>query len=143
MKIEFIVELKDRNAEKLRVGYKQDVGGADELWDYLHEKNIQENDVFLITVAGESTEDRAIANSVRVLHAFDVKNIIFKIDERTNTRKNILVYFTANVEAGKLVRYEISDRNDSLIAYTYSDAKAVFDLCLKKGFPGSVARSPN
>lgn len=139
MKIEFNVTLSGHamtklkvNTNKLIVGYQQDVGGADELWDWLNEKGIQADDVLLITVVGESTQDRAISDALRTMHANNINHITFKVDQRKN--KSALVHFTAAVEAGNLVRYEISDHNDSMVTYTYSDAQKVFDRYMKHGW---------
>lgn len=142
MKINFVVTITADAMTRLRfstnqlnVGEIQGVGGSDELWDWLNEHGIQHKDVILTVVAGESTEDRLIADAVRVLNNH-VNEVIFGAEQGLFDDR---VYFYATVQYGGLVRYEISNgtifyRTDSHDTYTYSEAKKIFNHCVDNGF---------
>lgn len=138
MKIEFIVTLAPIAMERLKltsnllmVGNNQEVGGSDELWDYLNEQGIQPEDVLVIAPSHQSSHDRIIDDAIRTLDSKGVVDIILDVDQETNT------FLIASVMHGSLVEYQISDgppgfRSNSQDTYFYTEAENMFDTEVKR-----------
>jgi hypothetical protein len=143
MKVEFTVTLKpeavDRlklNTNTMRVGNDQEVGGSDELWDYLNEQGVQYSDVLLIVNTNETPEDRIVADAVRLLDSQGVLDIILGVDQDTEATDT---FFVASVMHGNLVEYQVSNgkpgfRSNSYDTYSYTEAKNIFDRCVDEGY---------
>ena len=140
MKIDFVVTLTPAVMDRLKlttnrlvVGNDQEVGGTDELWCYLNEQGIQYEDVLLITPSKESSDDRIVADAVRVLDSKGVLDIVLGVDEDED------VFIIASVMHGGLVEYQVSDglpgkRSNSYDTYSYTEAKKIFDRCANEGY---------
>lgn len=142
MKINFVVTLTSSVMDRLKlttnrlvVGNDQEVGGTDELWDYLNEQDIQYDDVLLIVPENETSDDRIVADAVRLLKSRGM-DVILGLDQDISGVDVVLV---ASVMYGNLVEYQISDagpgdRSNSYDTYTYAQAKKIFDDCLNRGY---------
>lgn len=115
---------------------------SDELWKKLKEQGVDwaSDDVLLITLAEESSENRTVCDAVRSLYNLDVVNgdkLYLRINNDFDP--NHEVYLIPSVMDGGLVEFQISngpvnERNDSRDTYSIEDANRIFDEVVEKGW---------
>ncbi len=112
--------------------FKQKAGGTDDLWVELPE--LEHDDVLLITIDGESEDERVIGDAIRTLEGKGIIDQVFGVHHH-----NPEVYLVASVMHGGLIEYQVSDgppcdRGNSFDCYEYKEARRLFDNIVEKGW---------
>ena len=118
--------------------FEQVAYGWHDLWaEHLEPRKIGYDDVHLITLKGESDEERAVGDAVRTLERNGNVNIYLGIEPYHIGLG--YVYLIASVLHGGLVEYQVSngratERGMSFDCYRLSEAKQLFSQIVEKGW---------